>query len=95
MTRLAVNRLTSLVPIILSALAMALALGSIATGTGHSADEDWQAHVWQLLMAAQLPIIAAFALTADWSHPSRPLKIIALHAAAIGAAVAPVAIAGW
>ena len=73
---------------------MALAIGSIAAGNGRQSDEGWQAHLWQLLMVAELPIIAAFAYTADWDRPRRAIIMLVPYAVGIGAALAPVSLAG-
>ncbi len=94
MTREIVNRIALPVPLILSLSALALALGSVIAGGGRGADEGWQAHLWQLLMVVQFPVIVAFVLTSDWRQPRRPLAVVALYAAAIMVASVPVATAG-
>lgn len=94
MTADAVNRLVRPVPLILSLCACALAIGAILSGATRAPDEGWQAHLFQLLMVAQLPFIAIVLLTGRWSEPRRLVVTGAGYALAICAALAPVAIAG-
>ena len=52
----------ALLPLAMSVAALALVLGHIAIfGVVHEADEGTAAHLWQLLMAGQLPVVAYFA----------------------------------
>jgi hypothetical protein len=47
----------------MSLIALALVLGHVALfGVVHQADEGTAAHLWQFLMAVQVPIIAFFAI---------------------------------
>ena len=55
-----------------------------------AADEGAEAHLFQLLMAAQLPIIAFFAIKWLPRAPRPALAVLALQAAAALAACAPV-----
>jgi hypothetical protein len=79
-------------------LPIAMSLGALATvllylarfGVVHEADEGTAAHIWQLLMAAQLPIIAFFAITSLPRAPKQALPVLALQAGAVFAALAPV-----
>jgi hypothetical protein len=51
------------VPLAMSLAALTLVLGHAAVyGVVHEVDEGTAAHVWQILMAAQLPIVAYFLL---------------------------------
>jgi hypothetical protein len=59
-------------------------------GVTHEADEGAAAHIWQLLMAGQLPVIAFFAIKWLPQAPKETLAILALQVAAILAAAAPV-----
>ena len=53
---------SAFLPIAMSLLAVGAVLSHIVlVGTGPQADEGTAAHVWQLLMAGQLPIILFFA----------------------------------
>jgi hypothetical protein len=81
MTRTAINRVATPIPVVLSALACGLVV-SIAAGVKGDGDEGWQAHTWQILMAAQIPLTALFAATADRHQPKRIAAILALYLAA-------------
>ena len=66
----------------MSLAAMALVLGHAAIfGIVHEADEGTAAHVFQLLMIAQIPAVAFF--VAKWlpRQPGQALRIVALQAA--------------
>ena len=67
----------------------------ILAGTARQADEGTAAHVWQLLMAGQLPIIAFFAIQWLPQSPRRALPILALQVGAALAAMAPVFLLHW
>jgi hypothetical protein len=59
-------------------------------GTPREADEGTAAHIWQLLMAGQVPIVAYFAINWLPRTPRQALPILALQAGAALAALAPV-----
>jgi len=52
--------------IALSLSALAMVLGNVAAGAPPQADENSWAHLFQLAIAAQVPLFALFAVTADW-----------------------------
>ena len=86
-----VKRPTAYLPVAMSVAALALVLGHTAIlGATHEADEGAVAHLWQLLMAAQLPFVLLFAI--KWLPPERrsALLVLALQASAALAALAPV-----
>ena len=79
-----------------SRLGRALIIGQIALfGTARQPDEGAAAHLWQLLMAGQLPITAFFVLTSVPRSPRSALPVLVLQLAAALAAVGPVFILGW
>lgn len=89
------RRPSAFVPIAMSLGALALVLGHVAiSGTAREPDEGTAAHLWQLLMAGQLPVIAFFA--ASWlpRNARAALAILALQAIAMLAAAAPVFLLG-
>ena len=59
-------------------------------GVVHEADEGTAAHIFQILMAGQLPIIAFFAVKWLPRFPRQALEVLALQACAALAAMAPV-----
>jgi hypothetical protein len=82
---------SGLVPLIMSFVALALVLGHVAIfGVVHEADEGTPAHIFQLLMAGQVPIVAFFAIKWLPQAPRQALQVLALQAGAGLAALAPV-----
>ena len=78
-------------PMAMSLVALALVLGHIIIfGTAREADEGTAAHIFQLLMVAEVPIIAFFAIKWLPRFPRQALQVMALQAAAGLAAFAPV-----
>ena len=95
------NRLTMLkqpsayLPVAMSLAAIATVLTHIALfGIAREADEGTAAHIWQLLMAGQFPILAFFAIKWVPRAPREALPILALQVAAVLAALAPVYLLG-
>jgi hypothetical protein len=87
---------SAFLPIAMSLLAVGVVLTQIALfGTARQPDEGTAAHVWQLLMAGQLPIILFFAIRWLPQAPRYALSVLALQAAAAVAALAPVYILQW
>ena len=85
------KRPSAWLPIAMSAIALAIVLMHIARfGTGREADEGTSAHLWQILMAGQLPIIVFFAIKWLPKNPKTALATLALQAIAGLAALAPV-----
>jgi hypothetical protein len=85
-------------------LPLAMSLGALGTlfvatmyGLAHGAhglvrepDEGTAAHIWQLLMAGQLPVLLFFAIKWLPRAPRQTLYVLALQAGAVLAAMAPV-----
>ena len=79
----------------MSLVALAIVLGHVAMfGTAREADEGAAAHLWQLLMAGQLPVIAFFAATTLPRRPGPTLLVLGLQGLAMLAAAAPVFLVG-
>jgi hypothetical protein len=71
--------------------ALAVVMIHIAVyGAAREADEGPAAHIWQLLMVAQLPALFVFGIRWLTKAPKRALGVLALLVAAILAAMAPV-----
>lgn len=78
-------------PVAMSLAALATVLIHLATvGVVREPDEGAAAHIWQLLMAAQIPIIAFFAIKWLPQAPKEALAVLALQIGAVLAALAPV-----
>jgi hypothetical protein len=75
----------------MSLTALAVVMVHIAWfGTARETDEGTAAHLWQILMAGQLPIIAWFAIKWLPRDPRSALVTLVLQALAGVAAMAPV-----
>ena len=84
-------------------LPVAMSLGALATvalfialhGSAPQTDEGAAAHIWQLLMAAQPPIVLFFAIKWVPQSPRQAVPILALQLGAALAAMAPVFFLRW
>ncbi len=82
-------------PIAMSVAALSLVLGYvIAFDVPREQDEGTAAHLWQLLMAGQLPIVGWFAIRWLPKAGGQALRVLVIQACAYAAALAPVAILG-
>ena len=85
------RRPSAFIPLGMSGAALAVVLVHRAlAGTAPQADEGAAAHIWQLLMAGQVPVIARFATRSLPRAPRRGALILLLQFLACLAAVAPV-----
>ena len=75
----------------MSLAALIVVLGHITLfGTAREADEGTAAHLFQLLLALQVPVVAFFAVNWLPQVPRHALLVLALQAAAIVTALSPV-----
>jgi len=77
----------------MSIAALVLILGHVAVvgvAAARQPDEGAIAHIFQLLIVAQIPIVAFFAIKWLPRAPHISLPVLALQAAAVIAALAPV-----
>ena len=82
---------SAFLPVAMSLVALALVLGHVALfGAVHEADEGTAAHIWQILMVAQVPIMAFFAIKYVPQKPKQALLVLALQISAALTACAPV-----
>ena len=82
---------SAFLPLAMSLVALATVLGHIAVfGIAREADEGTAAHVFQLLMTVQVPIVAFFAIKWLPRTPRQALQVLALQAGAALAALAPI-----
>lgn len=82
---------SALLPIAMSIAALAVVLGHVVLfGVAHQADEGPAAHLWQLLMAAQMPVLLFFAIKWLPRAPKQTIAVLALQTGAVLAALAPV-----
>lgn len=87
---------SAFLPVAMSFAALAIVLVHIIrSGLSREADEGTAAHLWQLLLAAQIPIVAFFAIRWLPQSPRSALPVLALQAGAALAALAPVYFLNW
>ena len=80
----------------MSLAALAVVAARIAVvGTARETDEGAVAHVWQLLMTGQIPVIAFFVFTSLRQTARAALLVLALQFLAVLAAAAPVFLLRW
>jgi len=83
-------------PIVMSLAALMLVSVQIITvGFTPARDEGVLAHLWQLLMVAQLPVIAFFAYRWLRRVPWRAATVLVCQALAAATALIPVRLLGW
>ena len=86
-----IKRPSAFLPVAVSLAALGTVLGHIVMfGVAREADEGTAAHVFQLLMIAQVPIASFFAIKWLPRTPREALQVLALQAGAALAALAPV-----
>jgi hypothetical protein len=86
-----VRQPSALIPLAMSLAALATVLGHVSMfGTAREADEGAAAHIWQILMAGQMPVLAFFAIKWLRRAPKPALGVLALQAGAALASIAPV-----
>jgi len=88
------SRVAAVLPLVFSLLAFAIVMANILAGVPPQPDEIASAHVWQLLMAAQVPLVLLFLITADW-RTRWPALVLALQIFGIAIASLPVWLAGY
>jgi len=82
---------SAFLPLAMSLTALAaLGIAAMFGGVAHETDEGATAHIWQLLMAGQIPVLAFFAIKWLPRAPRQTLYVLALQAGAALAAMAPV-----
>jgi hypothetical protein len=82
---------SAMAPIAMSTLALVVVLISVAVfGTAHEPDEGAAAHIWQLLVAGQLPVLLYFAARQLLVAFRPAVAVLSIQALALGAAIAPV-----
>ena len=93
--RVVARKPSALLPLAMSVLALIIILvGPRIFGDGHAADEGPTAHLWQILMAGQIPLIGFFVFKWMRSAMTFTLEILALQAGALLANCAVVFLLG-
>ena len=87
---------SAFLPVAMSLGALATILGFLAFhGPAPQPDEGAAAHIWQILMAGQVPIVLFFAIKWVPQSPRQAVFILALQVGAGLAAMAPVFLLHW
>jgi hypothetical protein len=80
----------------MSGLALAIVILHIAiVGPARQPDEGAEAHLWQLLMAGQIPVIAYFVVSSLPQRPAAFAPVLGLQAIAALADLTVVFWLGW
>lgn len=90
--RMMVKKPSAFVPMAMSLTALGLVAAAYALGQTRQPqpDEGTLAHLWQLLMAGQLPVLAFFLIKWLPRAPRHALYVLGLQITAVLAAMAPV-----
>lgn len=80
----------SLIALGVIGVAYVVAIKSGHGGLTREPDEGTAAHLWQLLMAGQLPLLAYFAIKWLPRSPKQALYVLGIQVLAVAAAMAPV-----
>jgi hypothetical protein len=84
-----------MIPLVMSAAALLIVLVAVvARGPAPAADEGAAAHLFQLLMAGQAPVVAFFAIKWLPRDPPHALWILGVQLLAAALALLPVALLG-
>ena len=93
MTRDRINRVSGILAVVMSLLALAVVLVTVTTGWERGLkDEGAAAHLFQLLVVGQLPLLLAFVATINRASMKRVIQLGALEAAALTSALGCVAL---
>jgi cytochrome bd-type quinol oxidase subunit 2 len=91
-----VRRPSAFLPMAMSLAALGLIVAHIVTaGVAPQRDEGLAAHLWQLLIVAQLPVILYFAVTWLPRAPRPASLVLVIQLLAVLAAAAPVFMLRW
>ena len=90
------KRPSGFLPVVMSLAALTTVVVFLALhGPAPQKDEGAAAHIWQILMAAQAPIVLFFALKWMPQSPKQAVPVLALQVGAAIAAMAPVFLLHW
>jgi hypothetical protein len=82
---------SAFLPVTMSLIALAtLFVAFVTGGLVRETDEGTAAHIWQLLMGGQVPIVAYFAIKWLPQAPRQALYVLALQVGVALAAMAPI-----
>jgi hypothetical protein len=87
---------SALIPVAMSLLALMLIAVEVSIhGVRPERDEGALAHLYQLLVVGQIPVISFFVLRWLRQAPLQGLRVVVAQALALAAALVPVHMMGW
>jgi len=90
------RRPSAFLPVAMSGGALTVVLLFLAShGPAPQPDEGAAAHIWQLLMAGQIPVALFFAIKWIPRDPRQAIPVLVLQVVAALAAMAPVFLLHW
>jgi len=90
------KKASAIVPVVMSLLALMLvAVQVLIHGLGPEPDEGTLAHLYQLLVVGQIPVVAYFGLRWFRLAPLQGLRVVVAQGFALAAALLPVFMLGW
>ena len=96
MNIVAIKQPSAIIPVGMSVAALATVVVHISVfGTAPQADEGTAAHIWQFLMAGQIPLIVYYSINWLPRIPKTALSVLAVQLGAALAAAAPIYWLGW
>ena len=82
---------SAFLPVAMSRAALSTLILHISLfGVARESDEGSAAHIWQLLMAGQVPVVGFFAVKWLAKTPRQAVKVLVMQIGAAAAALAPV-----
>ena len=85
------NKYTTWLPLVMSAAAVVVVITQIMIfGIPQGGNEGTAAHLFQILIGLQIPVMAFFAFTELSKNPKQVIKILAIQILAMLTALAPV-----
>ena len=83
MNNSSMRQASAIVPVVMSLAALTILLAHVALyGIERGADEHAAAHIFQLLMVAQVPVVAYFAVRWARRAPAREWPVLAIQLSA-------------
>jgi hypothetical protein len=90
------KKASALIPVVMSLIALVLVGIQLSIhGMRPERDEAAVAHLYQLLVACQIPVISFFAFRWWRRAPLQGLRVVVVQALALATALVPVHMMGW
>jgi hypothetical protein len=92
----AIRRPNGFLPLAMSGAALTVVLLRLALfGTAPEPEEGPAAHLWQILMTCQVPIVLFFAIRWLRSDPRGTMSVLGFQLLAIAVAIGPIYLLKW